>query len=53
MSCYLIGILVLAVVLGISAAVVLIALARLVQILPPAQEQGEDEEGPAGGGLAR
>jgi hypothetical protein len=41
---YLIGILVLAVVLGASAAMVLIALARLVEVLPPPSTHAEDEE---------
>jgi hypothetical protein len=40
-------------VLGVSAAAVLIALARLVEILPPARSGVEDEEGPAGRGLLR
>jgi hypothetical protein len=45
---YLIGILVLAMLLGVSAAVVLIALARLVEILPPPGARGEEEEATAG-----
>jgi hypothetical protein len=50
---YLIGILLVAAVLGISTAVVLIALGRLVEILPPARAPHEDEEGPASGRLLR
>jgi len=42
---YLIGILVLlAVVLGASPAMVLIALARLAEVLPPPSTHAEDEE---------
>jgi hypothetical protein len=41
---YLIAILVLVVMLGASAAVVLIALARLVEVLPP-DARAEEEEG--------
>ncbi len=54
---YLIGILVLAVVLGTSAAVVLIALARFAEILPPVIARGEEEDSAApespGGTLRR
>jgi hypothetical protein len=50
---YLIGILVLAALMGASAAAVLIALARLVELLPAAPVSGEDEEGPAGSELLR
>ena len=45
---YLIGIVVLAVLLGTSATVVLIALARLAEVLPQPGGTGEEEEAAAG-----